>query len=204
MPETQNKDLLIIFIRNPEAGKVKKRLAASIGEDRALKIYQHLLMHTMEITRELPVTKEVHYSEKIDKNDIWDNSIFEKHTQKGDDLGERMENAFAQGFQRGYKSIIIIGSDMYDLGENDLMTAFSAMKKFPYIIGPAKDGGYYLLGMKTFAPHLFKDKQWGTSKVLGDTLEDLGKEKVFLMELRNDIDTFEDLKDHPGLNESII
>lgn len=204
MPETQHRDLLMIFIRNPEAGKVKKRLAASIGEKRALEIYQHLLTHTMEITRELPVVKEVHYSEKIEKNDIWDNSIFEKQTQKGKDLGERMENAFAQGFRRGFRRIIIIGSDMYELGEEDLLSAFSALKKFPYIIGPAKDGGYYLLGMKAFAPHLFKKKQWGTSKVLGDTLEDLGKEKVFLMELRNDIDTFEDLKDHPGLNELII
>ncbi len=95
------KELLLIFTRNPEAGKVKKRLAASIGEVAALKIYNHLLRHTAEITRNLPMEKWVCYSEEIPEKDIWEKEVFSKKLQQGKDLGERMDNAFRSGFLAG-------------------------------------------------------------------------------------------------------
>lgn len=195
MPRMTNaKDLLLIFTRNPILGKCKTRLAAHIGDQNALDIYKFLLMHTKETTKELDVVKQVCYSDHLGVNDIWDGG-YEKTIQTGNDLGERMENAFRKGFEQGYKNIVIIGSDMYDLKKEDLEEAFNALEKHDYIIGPALDGGYYLLGMNTFNPILFKNKPWGTDTVLEKTLRDLKMEKYFLMAPKNDIDRYEDIKD---------
>ena len=101
------KNLLMIFTRNPELGKVKSRLAADIGEEKALEIYKFLLQHSQKITSPLKVDKQVWYSEEIWDNDIWPNDQFSKHLQQGKDLGERMQFAFEKGFAAGYKNIII-------------------------------------------------------------------------------------------------
>ena len=103
--------LLIIFVKNPQLGKVKTRLAATIGDHRALEVYVKLLKHTVAITRELEVDKVVFYSEFIDKNDLWHNSVFLKQLQSAEDLGLKMMAAFDWGFQSGYQEICIIGSD---------------------------------------------------------------------------------------------
>lgn len=195
----KKEELLLIFVRNPEKGKVKTRLAAEIGDDAALRIYEFLLKHTSEITKHLPVDKEVHYSEETEENDVWENAFFYKKEQKGADLGERMEFAFKKGFEAGYKRIIIIGSDLFDLKEKDIKSAFSALRENPYIIGPALDGGYYLLGMHSLNRKLFRNKNWGTETVLEETLADLKNENIFRLPERNDIDTPEDLKAHPEL-----
>ncbi|MEQ8420479.1 MAG: TIGR04282 family arsenosugar biosynthesis glycosyltransferase [Arenibacter algicola] len=189
------KDLLIIFTRNPELGKCKTRLAATVGHESALNIYKFLLDHTKNITQGLNFRKWVCYSDDIWENDIWDKSVYEKKVQSGNDLGGRMYNAFKEGFNAGYKRIIIIGSDMYDLNENDLLEAFQLLDKHDYVIGPAIDGGYYLLGMKVLSPNLFKDKTWGTDTVLKATLEDLKNKNYSLLAPKNDIDYFEDIKD---------
>ena len=194
MPE--NKNLLIIFTRNPELGKVKKRLAAKTGEKAALDIYKFLLKHTAEVTRELSTDKEVYYSERIPTEDLWDQT-YSKKVQKGEDLGERMKNAFQQGFEAGYSNIIIIGSDLYDLNHSDLIRAFQALEKSSYVIGPATDGGYYLLGMKSFNPDLFKNKSWSTASVFEDTVKDMDANNLTVLEKRNDIDHFEDLENNP-------
>ena len=192
---TLPKDLLIIFTRNPELGKCKTRLAATVGNRIALNIYQFLLEHTKNITKGLDVGKWVFYSDEIWENDIWEQPIYEKKIQSGKDLGERMANAFKDGFNAGHEKIIIIGSDMYDLNENDLMEAFNILDRHDYVIGPAIDGGYYLLGMKVFNPALFKSKSWGTDTVLEATLEDLKGKNYGLLAPKNDIDYFEDIKD---------
>tara|TARA_R110000751_G_scaffold22702_6_gene63717 strand:+ start:2840 stop:3451 length:612 start_codon:yes stop_codon:yes gene_type:complete len=189
------KDLLIIFTRNPELGKCKTRLAATVGHESALNIYKFLLDHTKNITQGLNFRKWVCYSDDIWENDNWDKSVYEKKVQSGNDLGERMYNAFKEGFNAGYKRIIIIGSDMYDLNENDLLEAFQLLDQHDYVIGPAIDGGYYLLGMKVLSPNLFKDKTWGTDTVLKATLEDLKNKNYSLLAPKNDIDYFEDIKD---------
>jgi rSAM/selenodomain-associated transferase 1 len=198
----KNKNLLLIFIRNPEPGKVKKRLAASIGDEPALEIYKFLLRHTHEITKDLPADKEVYYSEKIEKEDLWDES-FSKKLQQGEDLGEKMKNAFQNGFESGYRNIIIIGSDLYDLENMDLQKAFNTLEISDYVIGPAIDGGYYLLGMKSLNLKLFKNKSWSTASVFKDTIKDLNSENITILEKRNDIDVFEDIKNIPVFQQFI-
>lgn len=190
-----SKNLLLIFTRNPELGKGKRRLAATVGDQAALDIYRFLLEHTVHITKNLYAEKVVYYSDEIWKDDIWDNSKFGKQLQQGADLGERMANAFLTGFENGFEKIIIIGSDMYDLSQEDLENAFKALQNNDFVLGPAEDGGYYLLGMKSYTPQLFKDKEWGTETVLTDTLKNLETEKTAILEVRNDVDYYEDIKD---------
>ncbi len=191
----KEKNLLMIFTRNPELGKCKTRLAATIGDQSALDVYNFLLNHTVAITRNLEVSREVHYSVKVRENDIWDSEIYNKRQQLGDDLGQRMEYAFRTGFSNGYQNIIIIGSDIYDLSQKDIENAFMALETNQYVIGPAADGGYYLFGMKSLNSQVFKNKNWGTSTVLQDTISDLSKENIKLLEERNDVDLYEDIKD---------
>ena len=192
---TRTKNLLLLFTRNPELGKCKTRLAATIGEQSALDIYKFLLQHTVNVTRGLKVDKEVHYSVKVRENDIWDPTLYNKKKQLGEDLGARMQQAFSAGFENGYQHIIIMGSDLYDIEQKDIEAAFEALKTNDYVIGPAEDGGYYLLGMNTLTDPLFQNKEWGTATVLKDTLKDLEGKKVKILEERNDIDYFEDIKD---------
>ena len=196
---TEGKELLLIFTRNPELGKVKNRLAEKIGDKAALKIYNHLLQHTVAITKNLQVVKWVFYSEEIPQEDIWDKNTFSKKLQQGQDLGERMENAFRSGFEAGFSNIIIIGSDLYDLSEEDLKKAFLTLQYSEAVIGPATDGGYYLLGLKFLTSKVFKNKAWGSNTVLQATLQDLKNHQIIQLEPRNDIDRFEDLEQHPEL-----
>ncbi len=188
-------NLLLIFTRNPELGKCKTRLAATVGDKAALRIYEFLLKHTIAITKDLLVSKQVHYSVKVRENDLWDAKIFSKKQQYGAHLGERMLHAFADGFEQGYERIVIIGSDLYDMEQSDLERAFSALNTHDFVVGPAQDGGYYLLGMKRLKTELFRNKNWGTSSVLKDTLINLENESVHLLSERNDIDVYEDMKD---------
>jgi rSAM/selenodomain-associated transferase 1 len=190
-----SKNALIIFTRNPELGKCKTRLAATVGDQNALAIYKFLLAHTVKITRNLSADIYVYYSEQIRDTDSWDNSIYRKKQQHGENLGIRMHNAFTEVFNMGYTRAIIIGSDMYDMTTKDIEHAFTAFDKNDFILGPAEDGGYYLLGMKTVKPSLFKNKIWGTETVLNKTLEDLKLEKVGLLTEKNDVDYYEDIKD---------
>lgn len=193
---TASKDLLIIFTRNPELGKCKTRLAATVGNKTALEIYEFLLEHTVGITRKIDPDKVVYYSEAIWENDIWSNAVYDKKLQEGDDLGEKMLNAFNEGFNAGYEHIIIIGSDLYDLTEKDLIHAFGRLRENDFVLGPAKDGGYYLLGMNRPKISLFQNKDWGKSTVLAATLSNLEDEKYALLDVRNDVDIYEDIKDN--------
>ena len=193
--------LLIIFTRNPEPGKVKTRLAKDVGDITAFKIYNFLLEHTVSVTRNLAVSKEVYYSGAIPQNDIWEKEIFTKKLQQGEGLGKRMKDAFEEGFKNGYKNIIIIGSDLYDLQREDLEKAFQLLQDKDAVIGPATDGGYYLLGMNQLFPEVFEDKEWGTSSVLEDTLKDLKGKNIALLEARNDVDYYSDIKDHKDFQQ---
>ncbi|MGB5821407.1 MAG: TIGR04282 family arsenosugar biosynthesis glycosyltransferase [Saonia sp.] len=192
---TASENLLLIFTRNPELGKCKTRLAATVGDEAALKIYQFLLQHTVKITRSLKASKTTYYSEAIWEDDIWDATIYDKKIQQGDDLGQRMSNAFQSGFTSGFKKIIVIGSDMYDLTTADLENAFAVLDQHDYVVGPAEDGGYYLLGMKLYNEVLFKNKAWGKETVLRDTLNDIKDQNIKLLETKNDIDLYQDIKD---------
>lgn len=192
---------LIIFTRNPELGKGKRRLAATVGDQAALDIYKFLLDHTRSITRDLQATKQIWYSEKVHENDAWDNDVYEKYVQEGDDLGNRMKSAFQMAFNN-HDHVIIIGSDMYDMSQEDLENAFQQLESHDAVIGPAQDGGYYLLGFtKKLVEGIFENKEWGTETVLAETLNDLKSVNYATLETRNDVDYYDDIKDIPEFQQ---
>lgn len=200
----KSKNLLLIFTRNPELGKAKTRLAKTVGDETALEIYKFLLQKTSDISSKVSADKAVYYSVKIRDNDIWDPVIFQKYQQFGENLGIRMQNAFKNGFDSGYQKVLIIGSDLYDLSPGNIEKAFDELDDNDVVIGPAEDGGYYLLGMKTLQEKIFKNKNWGTESVRKDTLSDLIDKKVKLLEFKNDIDVYEDIVDIPEIMETFI
>jgi len=194
----KNKSLLIIFYRNPELGKVKTRLAAQIGDAKAFSIYLLLADHTRRITEDLSVHKALFYSDHLDKKDNWSNKKYKKHVQSGKDLGEKMMNSFDTGFTAGYQSICIIGSDCLELTAKIIEEAFLKLKTHDAVIGPARDGGYYLLGINKLYPQLFQHKNWSTDAVLSSTLDDFKSLRLDFWELKplNDVDEERDLPAH--------
>jgi len=189
-----NKNLLLIFTRNPELGKVKSRLAQGVGQENALEIYKTLLKHTHDVVSKINCTKRVGYSVKVRLSDLWESESFEKFKQEGDDLGDRMGSAFAKAFSENFQKVLIVGSDLYDLQQTHIEKAFEALDTHDAVIGPAKDGGYYLLGMKIMIPAVFKDKTWGAETVFEATMADLASANVYQLETLNDIDYAEDLE----------
>ena len=196
-----SKNSLIIFTRNPILGKVKTRLAKSVGNEIALEIYQFLLNKTREVTLNLPADKLVFYSEEITNKDIWDATIYKKELQKGTDLGAKMSNAFKTCFKNGYEKVVLIGSDLFDLEEFHIREAFEKLEKNDAVIGPALDGGYYLLGLKKMHPTIFMNKNWGTATVRKNTMKNLEKVNVHLLPILNDVDVIEDIKHHPAFTK---
>lgn len=194
-------NLLIIFTRNPELGKAKTRLAKTIGDQSALEVYKYLLNHTKNVTQNANCDKAVYYSVKVRDNDIWDSNIYQKHQQHGNDLGERMHNAFEQAFKNGYKKVAIIGSDLFHLTTNHINQAFEQLDTNDAVIGPAEDGGYYLLALKQPHAEVFKNKQWSTDTVFADTIKSLQNKNIAKLEVLNDIDTFDDIKHIPELKK---
>lgn len=184
---------LLIFIKNPEPGKVKTRLARAVGDQQALAIYRVLLEYTREVTQAVDAHRMLFYSTFIDPGDNWPETDFEKLLQQGRDLGARMDHAFQLAFQRFTKAVLI-GSDCASLTPEIIFEAFSALDRFPYVLGPALDGGYYLLGMRAPAPFLFKNMTWSTANVLTETIQRIGErgQSHFLLPALSDIDTVED------------
>lgn len=186
---------LIIFVKNPVLGKVKTRLAATIGAEKALGIYRQLLTRTQTITQSLPWTKALYYADFIPEHDQWDAAAYTKHLQSGPDLGTRMENAFAAGFAQRYQRICIIGSDCFQLTTAIIQEAFATLAHKDVVIGPAQDGGYYLLGMREPHPFLFKGITWSTASVLAETLQHAAANhlSVGLLPTLSDVDEEKDL-----------
>jgi len=189
------RNLLIIFVKNPVLGKVKSRLAQSIGEGKALSVYKKLLANTRETVGKLTLTKLVSYSDRIDQNDIWENELFIKSKQKGSDLGERMYNALIDGQNLSFDKICIIGSDIFELTPGIIENAFNLLNKYEVVLGPARDGGYYLIGMKSPVKDLFENKHWGSDSVLAETIENITRLGLTykLLSTLNDIDSLEDI-----------
>ncbi len=192
------KQALILFVREPVLGKVKTRLAKTMGNQKALDIYKHLLLHTEGITKNLSVDKYVFFAETFGgaSFNIWANSDgnYTLCEQWGNNLGERMENAFDHIFHKQYEKVCIIGSDCADLTEDYIRNAFFALENNDMVIGPTFDGGYYLLGMKQFQTLFFTNKQWSTSSVCTATINDakLLNLSYCLLPVLQDIDTEED------------
>ncbi len=191
----KEKCLLMIFVKKPEAGKVKTRLAATIGNEKALQVYMQLLERTREVTRPMLCHKTVYYTPEIVEKDFFDASHYQKASQSNGDLGQRMQKAFETAFADGYEKVCIIGSDCYELDTNILKEAFAQLDEKDVVIGPATDGGYYLLGMKKMHFQLFQNKQWSTASVFSYTLDDVKKDDLsfFLLPELTDVDEEENL-----------
>ena len=185
------KEAIIIFVRNPELGKVKTRVAATVGDEAALQIYKQLLLHTMQVADKNDADKFVFYHEQIEPDDIWNKKGFHKKLQSGSNLGEKMKNAFTFVFSEGYNKVIIIGSDCLQLNTDIVHEAFAALDQKDTVIGPAKDGGYYLLGMKKIYGFLFDNKTWSTESVFDESMKDMQQHHLStgLLPLLTDVDT---------------
>lgn len=191
----------MVFIKNPVLGKVKTRLAKTIGDEKALSVYNLLLDHTHKVARRVNVDKAVFYSDFINGDDIWKKDKFQQLVQKGENLGDRMSTAFLKAFNMGYKKVVIIGSDCFDLDEDIITEAFNVLEENEVVLGPAIDGGYYLLGMRAFQGQLFKNKTWSSENVLLDTLLDLSNLNLSfkLLPTLTDIDQERDLEKYPNI-----
>jgi hypothetical protein len=193
-----NKKALIIFVRNPVPGKVKTRIAEAVGEDKALHIYKELLQHTHDIAVNIAADKYVFYSEYVQPGDSWEDDSYQKLLQAGKTLGDKMSNAFSCLFGESYEKIVIIGSDCYELTTEIIEQAFESLSDKDTVIGPAQDGGYYLLGMKKMIPGVFENKNWSTSSVFNSTIQDFEKAGIRykVLPVLKDIDTIEDIPPH--------
>ena len=189
------KSAVIILIRNPVLGCVKTRLAADIGNLNALNVYKNLLSYTRNITNSMDSSRLLFYSDFIDLNDDWEDGIYQKYLQSGNDFGEKMLNAFNIALTQ-HELVVIIGSDCFELNSEIIELAFKKLKYFDVVIGPAKDGGYYLMGLKRVYPELFQGKNWSTDSVLSETINTLKELDLtyHLLPLLGDIDTLQDLK----------
>lgn len=184
---------LIVFIKNIIPGKVKTRLAATVGNEEAIKIYSALLESTRKVALNVNADLFVFYSNFIENHDIWDNQTFLKKTQRGNNIGERMSNAFVDVFPK-YKNAILIGGDIANLSTDILNEGFEKLNTHDFVLGPAHDGGYYLIGMKEPAPSIFEKIKWSTDSVSKTTIEKieaLGK-TYHLLPTLSDIDREED------------
>ncbi len=191
------KKRLIIFVKNPIEGEVKTRLASSIGEKKALVVYQQLLKITAKAVENVNAEKLVSYSGYIEESDDFDEQRFEKTIQKEGDLGEKMKHAFKSSFDNGFNRTVLIGSDCPEISKSLIDEAFKELAEADSVIGPSEDGGYYLIGLSRFMPEIFDNVEWSTSSVFLSTiktLDDLGATYRVLKKL-NDIDTESDLNE---------
>jgi rSAM/selenodomain-associated transferase 1 len=191
--------LLLVFVKNPVRGRVKTRLARTIGDGRALWVYEKLLEHTRQAARGVAAQRWVCYSDFVPAADAWLKGGFAARRQEGETLGDRMQEAFRQGFAAGYGPIVIIGSDCPEMSPALLEEAFRQLVSFPVVLGPATDGGYYLLGMNYLVESLFQDKPWSTPNVLAETVADLQRADIpyALLPVLSDVDEAADLAHLP-------
>jgi len=190
----QSQQLLIIFIKNPIIGEVKSRLAKSIGDFNAFKVYVDLLARTHHNMKDLQCDKAVFYSDFVDDHDLWENAKFIKSRQYGEDLGERMLHAIHFSLISGYEKVILIGSDIIDLNGQIILDSFEKLNANDIVIGPTFDGGYYLIGMKKLHSKLFKNIAWSSPEVFDQTIQTCTNEKLSFDTLPKfaDLDTFAD------------
>lgn len=191
-------DILLLFIKNPRAGYVKTRLARTVGDEEALRIYHLLLDKTRAAAQQVGAERWLYYSDFADRTDGWSEADFLKKVQTGGDLGTRMQAAFQEAFDAGAQKVAIIGSDCPELSGEVLQSAFEQLDKTDFVLGPTPDGGYYLLAMKQLEPAVFHGIEWSTDTVCTRTLEKIGLagKTVALLPLLSDIDTEEDWRSY--------
>lgn len=193
-------DALLIFLRWPEPGAVKTRLARDIGNQEAAEVYRHLAERTLDAARSLAdrCRAVAFYTPQERGRDIerWVGPDFECLPQIEGDLGARMAAAFRYVFEAGAARAVIIGTDCPFITSDLLDRSFHLLNENDIVIGPAKDGGYYLLGMKVLRRELFKGIPWSSSEVFRVTLDRIRRAGWACAQLPElfDVDRVEDLR----------
>ena len=185
-------ELLIIMARSAELGKVKSRLAKTIGEERALEVYSKLLSHTIQCAKDSGFKIKIFVAGDIN---YFENGNLDFELQSGGDLGTKMKDAFLRSFSEGHDWIVMIGTDCFEMNSDTIRGAFHAFALHDIVLGPAKDGGYYLIGMKKMHDELFESMPWSTDFLLIKTIEKarlLGL-SIATLPIKNDIDEEKDL-----------
>ena len=187
---------VLIFAKYPEAGRCKTRLAKSVGDDQALRIYRALLDHTLAVVRETAFRKVLLADppERAADGADWAPGMDDYRGQADGDLGARLTQAFAESFAGGARKVIVIGCDCPQLSKDSLVSSFTALEHADTVLGPTVDGGYYLLGLKESCPSLFKSIPWSTGQVFEKTLNILKFQSLSYISLDtfSDVDTLED------------
>ncbi|MBS4030115.1 MAG: TIGR04282 family arsenosugar biosynthesis glycosyltransferase [Clostridiales bacterium] len=187
---------LLVFTRYPEPGKVKTRLVSALGNEEASRLHQEMTEHTVNTLSSAGAELEIWFDggdEKRMRAWLGENLQY-KHQDQGD-LGEKLQGAFADAFHRHKGCVAAVGCDCPDLTAGHIQDAFSRLSECDVVLGPAVDGGYYLIGMRTLQASLFNNIDWGSEHVLQQTLsiaKKLGL-KVGLLEKLTDVDRPEDL-----------
>ena len=196
------KDALIVFLKEPVAGKVKTRLGKDIGNDAAASIYSSFLKELNQKFKKIANEIDIHFfysGSAIILKEIF-HGFKNWHQQIGVDLGLRMANAFEK-ILLNYKKVTIIGSDTPHLDMNYIKKSISVLNYVDLAIGKSDDGGYYLLSLKRIHPFLFENMSWSTETVYQDTMTRAHENnlEVFELPVSYDIDTLDSLK---RLNDS--
>ncbi len=191
---------LIIFLKYPDEGKVKTRLATVIGDYYAKEIYKLISSNIIEEIKKIENVKiYIFYSgeNNSERFENWLGKEFNYLSQNGNDLGERMKNAFENVFSFGANKAIIMGTDIPGLNSKNISEAIRKLDKKDIVIGPSKDGGYYLLGMRNFYREIFEGIEYSNNMVYQRTLQKINKLKLEYESLiiLQDIDTESDLNE---------
>lgn len=199
-----NNEHLILFTKPPIKGKVKTRIAKQTDDEFALTLHTFLLNRTFQTIKQINVHKTI-FLAYPDINNAISEDFFGIKIQQGTDIGERMNHAFEESYKAGFNKTILIGSDVPEISEDIIYSAFHSLDTNDVCIGPAEDGGYYLIGMKNPCPNLFKDILWGTEKVFQQTVEVLETKNLSysVLETKKDIDTLADARHYSFYKEII-
>lgn len=183
---------LILFLKTPRAGYVKTRLAQTIGPEKACAAYRELVEVVLGKVNGLDDV-ELRYAPDDAEDEVrpWLKKGWTAGGQGEGDLGDRLARAVDAAFADGARRVVIIGSDCVEFEAEDIKAAFRELAQFDVVIGPAVDGGYWLLGLRAPQPELFSGVAWSTDQVLAQTLQSakqLGL-RIQLLQILNDVDT---------------
>ena len=194
------KRVVILFVKLPEKGKVKSRLAQRVDQDLVLRLYKNMVLDTIDMLTRGRFPFRIFFTPPGARYQIveWLGPEHPSVPQTGDGLGDRMEGAFACVFNEEVEETLLIGSDIPGLTTEVIEEAFTALLTSDAVIGPAYDGGYYLIGFRkrSFEPGIFRDMAWSTGTVFRETMDKLhdASLKVHVLQELMDVDTVEDLK----------
>jgi len=187
------RDHLIVFTRFPVPGEAKTRLIPALGAEGAAGLQRQMTEHTVAQARKTGAQIKIRWtggSEEPMRN--WLGEDLQYAEQGEGDLGDRMARAFEEHFEAGAERVVIVGCDCPSNGWKNIQKSFQGLEELDCVIGPASDGGYYLIGLIRPMPELFENIDWGTKRVLEQTLAAASEKPFFLPEL-DDVDLPDDI-----------